>query len=261
MITILIKMSDNDGPQDHEKEASDVNKMDEPLSPVVLIATSFFAMFFIAICIFPLAGDWTWIEGWLLVLVFGIYFLIMSLSLNKKNPRVLRNRIKYKKEKLMKKDKSKQASSSDKYVLPILGLSFFLMMVIIDLDHRFDWSLYPVWLEIIGFGIIIIGVYIMYKATLENAYASKVLDIREDQELIDTGVYAHVRHPLYTGASGMMMGFPFALGSWWGIIPGIICVASLILRIKFEEKMLLKELDGYEDYKKRVKYKLIPKLY
>ena len=98
-------------------------------------------------------------------------------------------------------------------------------------------------------------------AMYQNAYASKILDINKDQKLIDTGLYGHVRHPLYSGAILMILGLPIALGSWISLIPTAIGIVSLIIRIKFEEEMLIKGMDGYEEYRIRVKYKLIPKIY
>ncbi len=88
------------------------------------------------------------------------------------------------------------------------------MFVLTDLDYLFNWSMFPLWLEIVGFVIEGIGLYILCLATLQNAYASKVLDIREGQKLTDTRLYAHVCHPFYSGALEMMLGIPLGLGSW-----------------------------------------------
>ena len=97
---------------------------------------------------------------------------------------------------------------------------------------------------------------------MDNAFASKVLDIREDKghKLIDTGSYAIVRHPMYTGFLLMFLGVPFLLGSWYTLIPAILFAILILTRIKFEEEMLIEGLPGYEEYKKRVKYKIIPKI-
>jgi protein-S-isoprenylcysteine O-methyltransferase Ste14 len=102
---------------------------------------------------------------------------------------------------------------------------------------------------------------IMDIAMVQNAFASKILDINKGQTLIDSGMYAHVRHPLYSGAIVLIIGLPIALGSWWGLIPAVIGVLSLVVRIHFEEDMLVKGMDGYSDYQNRVKYKLIPGIY
>ena len=113
----------------------------------------------------------------------------------------------------------------------------------------------------IGLAVVNAGTIIMDIAMLQNAFASKLLDINKGQTLIDTGLYAHIRHPLYSGASLMILALPIALGSWWGLIPAIIGGLSLVVRIKFEEDMLVTGMDGYSDYQSTVKYKLLPKIY
>jgi protein-S-isoprenylcysteine O-methyltransferase Ste14 len=245
--------------RDEDKE---VNKMDKPFSILIILIMPLFAGAFIALCVFPLAGDWLWIEGWIFVISFVVFAFLTMQSLNRKNPRVMRNRMKYRKEKKMEEKESEKASESDKFILPIFGITFILMFVFSDLDHRFDWSkALPFWLELIGFVIMGVGFYFIHLSTLQNAYASKVLDIREGQQLIDSGLYAHIRHPLYSGALGMILGIPLGLGSWWAILPAVISIFGLIFRIKFEEDMLITGLEGYKEYRERVKYKLIPKIY
>jgi protein-S-isoprenylcysteine O-methyltransferase Ste14 len=239
-----------------------IDKMDQPLSNLIVIPLALLVSVLMAVFILPFAGDWCWVEGWIFVGLFTLYFLFSFLSLNKKNPRVLRNRMKPRKEKKMEDKRSEKASESDKFILPILGFTFFLTFVIADLDHPNNWSgAFPIWLEVVGFIILCIGIYILHLSMLQNAYASKVLDIREGQQLIDTGLYAHIRHPLYSGIVGMIVGIPLGLGSWWGLIPAIGCILSIVLRIKYEEEMLLTGLEGYKEYRERVKYKLIPKIY
>ncbi len=98
-------------------------------------------------------------------------------------------------------------------------------------------------------------------AQMQNAFASKLLDINKDQKLIDTGLYAKVRHPLYSGAIFWALGSPIALGSVIGLIGSILVIIVLIIRIKPEEEMLIKGMEGYGDYQKRVKYKLFPGIY
>jgi protein-S-isoprenylcysteine O-methyltransferase Ste14 len=247
---------------DNTEEIQEIDKMDKPLPFWFPFIAPIYGSFFIAICVFPLAGDWFWVEGWVFIIIFAIWMYFYVSVLNKKNPRVLRNRFKIKKENKIEEEKSTKASSSDKWILPFFGISFALTFIIADFDHGFNWSgSFPIWLEIIGFIILAMGLYILSLAQLQNAYASKVLDIREGQKLIDTGLYAHVRHPLYSGFLVMTIGIPLGLGSWWAIIPAFTAVLGLIVRIKYEEEMLIGALDGYKKYRKHVKYKLIPYLY
>ena len=116
-------------------------------------------------------------------------------------------------------------------------------------------------MEMIGLAVANVGLIIMDIAILQNAYASKLLDINKGQELIDTEMYAHVRHPLYSGVILWILALPIALGSWWALIPASVAALSMVVRIKFEEEMLEKGMDGYTDYQTRVKYKLLPRIY
>ena len=182
------------------------------------------------------------------------YYLI-----NKKNPRVLRNRSKVKKVGITEKTKS--SAGSDKFIMPFLSIGFIGALLLPPFDYRYKWTPIHFLGEIIGLIIMNAGLIVMVIAMVQNAYASKLLDINKDQKLIDTGLYGHVRHPLYTGAILMILGVPIALGSGISLIPAAIGTLAILIRIKFEEKMLIEGMEGYDDYRNRVKYKLIPKIY
>jgi protein-S-isoprenylcysteine O-methyltransferase Ste14 len=179
--------------------------------------------------------------------------------IDKKNPRVLRNRMKVKKVGLTAE--TRKSAGSDRFLMPFLGLGMLGALVVPGLAHRFGWPAMPAALEIAGLVLTNAGLIIMNIATLQNSFASKILDINEGQFLVDTGLYARVRHPLYAGALLMILTIPVALGSWWGLIPAAVAALTLVVRIRFEEEMLVKGMDGYTDYQTRVKYKLIPKIY
>jgi len=243
----------------NEAEQNKIDKSDKPLPlwGIALIPVYISALFIIIL--FPLAQDWAWIEAWLFILSFVVNFTISYYFINKKNPRVIRNRMKVKKVGVTEKTKS--SARSDWFIMPLMSIGFIGAIVLPPFDYRYGWSPIPFMVEIIGLAVLNIGLIIMDFAMVQNAYASKILDINKGQKLIDTGLYGHIRHPLYTGAILMALGLPVALGSWISLIPAAIVVLTLIIRIKFEEKMLTKGMDGYEDYRTRVKYKLIPKIY
>ena len=228
-----------------------------PIWVIALIPVYIFVIFIIIF--FPLSGDWAWIEAWLFITSLVINLTISFYVINKKNPRVLRNRMKVKKVGVT--EKTKRSAGSDKFILPFLGVGFITALILPIFDYRNQWSSIPFTVEIIGLVVFNIGVVIMDIAMVQNAYASKLLDINKDQKLIDTGLYGHVRHPLYSGAVLMMLGLPIALGSWISLIPATVGVLALLIRIKFEEEMLIKGMDGYDEYRTRVKYKIIPKIY
>lgn len=236
-----------------------VDKMDQPLSPWLILFIPFYVLGLLSLVVFPFAGNWRWLEGWIFVISLALNLSISTIIMNQKNPRVLRNRSKMRKEGLTKA--TKQSASSDRFILPIMGISFFGAIIVADLGQRFGWYVLPLWAALTGAVIMNIGVIFLNTATLQNAYASKLLDINQGQVLVDTGLYGRVRHPLYTGGVIMMLFMPVALGSLWGLIPAAVAALTLVLRIGFEEEMLLKGMSGYEDYKARVRYKLIPGIY
>ncbi len=243
----------------NETPLNEIDKSDKPLPLWTIALIPVYISVIFIIILFPLAQDWSWIEAWLFTISFVINMTISFYLINKKNPRVLRNRMKVKKVGVTEKTKS--SAGSDKFILPILAIGFIGAILLPVFDYRNQWSTIPFTVEIIGLVVTNIGLIIMDVAMVQNAYASKLLDISKDQKLIDTGLYSHVRHPLYSGAVLMILGMPIALGSWISLIPAAVGVLSLIIRIKFEEEMLIKGMDGYIEYRTRVKYKLIPKIY
>ena len=241
----------------NKKEFQD--KLDQPFPMWFMLLIPFYVVLVLSIFVFPFAGDWRWTIGWIFVISLAINIFVCYVIINKKNPRVLHNRSKLKKTGLT--SKTRQAASSDRLIFPLMAIGFFGAMILPALGHRFGWFTLPFPIAIVGVIAMNVGVSIINIATLQNSYASKILDINKGQVLVDTGMYSHVRHPLYSGAVVMGIFIPIALGSIWGLIPGLFSVAMLVWRIEFEEEMLLKGMDGYADYQTRVKYKLIPKIY
>jgi protein-S-isoprenylcysteine O-methyltransferase Ste14 len=152
--------------------------------------------------------------------------------------------------------------SWDKYVQSISYIAFFMWLAIMPLDaKRFEWTKYfPLWLKILGGFALIPALYFIYRATAENTFLSAMVRIQDDrkQHVISTGVYGFVRHPLYLGCLLMLLGGPLMLGSKYSLIIGLIAVFMLAGRIIGEEKMLVNELEGYKEYREKVKYRLLP---
>jgi protein-S-isoprenylcysteine O-methyltransferase Ste14 len=150
----------------------------------------------------------------------------------------------------------------DKYL--VIGIYFMALVwfIIMPLDaKRFGWSpISPVWLKVLGGVALLPALYLIYQATVENTYLSTLVRIQTDrkQHVISTGVYGFVRHPLYLGCLLMILGAPLLLGSMYGFIIGVIAIIVLVGRIIGEENMLVNGLEGYEEYKKKVKYRLVP---
>jgi protein-S-isoprenylcysteine O-methyltransferase Ste14 len=241
------------------EKQTEIDKLDQPLPiwfvPFILV----YMAVVLSLLVFLPAGDWTWLEGWIAVVSLSLVMTISVAILNRQNPRVLRNRMRMKKEGLTQ-DTEKPASF-DRFFFPI-GITGFLGAIIVPaLGHRFGWYTLPFGVALFGVVMMNLGMIIVFVALNQNAHASKILDIKKGQVLVDTGLYGKVRHPVYTGYSLMILFFPIALGSVWGLPLALLFCVSLIVRIFFEEDMLLKGMEGYEDYQSRVKYKLIPKIY
>jgi len=242
-----------------DEKLENQDKLDQPYPLWFMLLIPVWVVVLFSLFVFPFAGDWGWVYGWIFVVTLSINITVFYVYINKKNPRVLRNRSKLKKTGLT--SETKKAASSDRFVYPLMAIGFFGALVVSALGHRFGWHTLSIPIEIIGVILLNIGIAILNIATLQNSYASKILDINKGQVLVDTGLYAHVRHPLYAGAVIMALFIPIALGSLWGLIPAMLSVITILVRIEFEEEMLLKGMDGYADYQRRVKYKLIPKIY
>jgi protein-S-isoprenylcysteine O-methyltransferase Ste14 len=216
----------------------------------------------IYLCFFPpilmwLAGDWRWVEGWIFSALFcGLSFAIVF-YLYRKDPALLNERFGSPVQKTQK--------LWDKFLLVIFFLVFVIWYAIMPLDsHGFGWSpRFPIWLELVGALIFILGFYLLYRAMKENTYAAPVIKMQKErgQTVITTGPYAIVRHPMYTGGTLLLLGGPLLLGSVYGLVAGLLLSLMLALRTLGEESMLRSELAGYEEYRERVRWRLIPYLF
>ncbi|TFG21266.1 MAG: isoprenylcysteine carboxylmethyltransferase family protein [Promethearchaeota archaeon] len=219
-----------------------IDKDDTPLPfwfisivPVMIVVV--FGLF-----LFPASKwAWDWLEAWLLIGVMAVITFVGYAIINQKNPRVIRNRAKIKKIGLTKD--TKKSAESDWYIMPLMTIGFLGAFLFPPLEKRFNWypSLFPLplWAELIGLVVMATGFIFLMIAQVQNAFASKLLDINKAQKLIDTGLYAKVRHPLYSGAIFWALGSPIALGSVIGLAGSFLVILALIIRIKPEEEMLI----------------------
>ena len=201
-----------------------------------------------------LAGDWFWIRGW----IFNIWYIALGFStviyLYFKDPELLLERL--------RKPGTGGEKGWDKYWLYIFLALFVVWFVIMPLDaKRYLWTAnFPLFLEVVGGILLLIGFYFTFRALADNPYASAEVRIQKDrkQHVISTGVYGFVRHPMYLGGISYLVGAPLLLGSRYGFFLSLLMVFLIAVRIVGEEKVLVEELVGYGDYKKKVKYRLIP---
>jgi protein-S-isoprenylcysteine O-methyltransferase Ste14 len=193
------------------------------------------------------AGTFKFRNAWLFLAVLFIPMLITGIILSIKNPELLRKRL-----------NAKEKETEQKSVLLLSALMFIGGFVVAGLDHRFKWLVLPKGL-VFSAAAVFLFAYLLYAEVLrENAYLSRTIEVQENQKVVDTGLYGIVRHPMYTSVILLFLSTPLVLGSLFSFVVFLIYPAITVKRIKNEEKVLEKELEGYSEYKKRVKYRLIP---
>jgi protein-S-isoprenylcysteine O-methyltransferase Ste14 len=159
---------------------------------------------------------------------------------------------------LKKRLDAKEKQAAQKGVLAFSGLMFIGGFVVAGLDHRFDWSCMPAWVTVAA-SVVFLICYALYAEVMrENAYLSRTIKVEEGQKVVDTGLYGIVRHPMYAVTVWLFLMIPLILGSWYALIVFAFYPAIIIVRLTDEEKLLTRELPGYADYKKKVKYRLFP---
>ena len=206
-----------------------------------------FGIVLVGALLFLPAWTFDYFGAWLFLGVLFAPMAVMGVVMFIKSPALLEKRL-----------ASKEKESAQRGVVGISALVFIGGFIISALDFRFSWSRVPFWLTLTAVGFFLMG-YALYAEVLrENAYLSRTVEVQEGQKVIDTGLYGIVRHPMYLATLLMFLPIPLVLGSFWGLIPFAIYPAAIIMRIINEEKVLSEGLSGYSEYRKKVKYRLIP---
>ena len=204
----------------------------------------------VGLLIFLPAGTLNYFNGWLLMGILFIPMFIAGIVMMIKNPELLKRRL-----------DAKEKIGEQKSVIKLSGLMFVLGFIIAGLDYRFRLLPLPSFISIIGSILFIIS-YVLYAEVLrENTYLSRTIKVEKNQKVIDTGLYSIVRHPMYMATLILFLSMPLVLGSIISFLVFLIYPFIIIKRLKNEEEFLEKELDGYSEYKKKVKYRLIPFIY
>ena len=152
----------------------------------------------------------------------------------------------------------KEKQGTQKGVVAVMGLIFLSGFILAGLDFRFGWSKVPLPVVIVASVLFLVGYALYAEVMRENAYLSRTIQVEEGQTVISTGLYAVVRHPMYTASTVMFLALPLILGSWYALIPFALYPVIMVVRIHGEEKLLTAELSGYEEYMRKVKFRLIP---
>ena len=207
----------------------------------------------LAALLFLSAWSLNYWQAWLFLAVFGALVTGITLDMMHRDHALLERRLRA--GPAAEKEKSQK-------IIQLFANVFFLALIIVPgLDHRFGWSRVPVPVVLAGDGLVVIGLVIVLLVFRENSYTSGVIEVAADQRVISTGPYRVVRHPMYAGALVMLLGLPLALGSAWGLAVVIPLTGTIIVRLLDEERYLVRHLAGYDEYRARTRYRLIPGLY
>ena len=201
----------------------------------------------VGLLVFLPAGTLNFFGGWLFMVILFVPMFFAGVVMMIKNPKLLESR-------LDAKEKQKEQS----LVVKLSGLMFVAGFVVAGLDFRFSWFSLPKIVSIIATVLFLIAYLLYAEALRENTYLSRTIEVQEGQKVIDTGLYGIVRHPMYTATLLLFLSMPLVLGSLISFLVFLTYPAIIISRLKNEEKFLEKELEGYAEYKQKVKYRLIP---
>ena len=159
---------------------------------------------------------------------------------------------------LEKRLNAKEGEKTQRGVVAASGLLFVAGFVVAGLDFRFGWSAVPLWVVIAASAVLLIAYGLYAEVMRENAYLSRTVEVQKNQKVVDSGLYGILRHPMYAVTLWLFLAIPLVLGSWWSLLCFLPYVAVIVVRIRNEERVLSAGLEGYEAYKKRVRYRILP---
>lgn len=207
----------------------------------------FMGVIVLGILLFLPAWSLRYWQGWLLMGILFVPMFVAGLVMMAKNPDLLRKRL-----------NAKEQEAEQKTVVKLSGILFIAAFVVAGLNWRFGWWILPNWAVWVAAGLFLAS-YLLYAEVLrENTYLSRTIEVQENQKVIDTGLYGIVRHPMYMATTILFLAMPLVLASPLSFIIMLGYIPVIAKRIKNEEKVLEEGLEGYKEYKQKVKYKVIP---
>lgn len=210
--------------------------------------TKFFAgLIIVGLLLFLPAGTFAYVQAWLLIGILFVPMFIAGIWLMFSSPELLRKRL-----------SAKEEQGEQKRVVALSGLLFIAMFIVAGLNYRFRWLLMPDWTSYVAAGIFLLG-YVLYAEVMrENVWLSRTVEVQDNQQVIDTGLYGIVRHPMYSATLLLFLSMPLVLNSVWSFALMLLYIPIIVKRIRNEEQVLDQDLAGYTEYKQRVRYRLIP---
>lgn len=201
----------------------------------------------VGLLLFLPAGTFAYWQAWLFIGFLFVPMFIAGIWLMFSSPELLRKRL-----------SAKEEQGEQKWVVALSGLLFIAMFVVAGLNFRFGWLLMPNWTIYVAAGIFLLGYALYAEVMRENVWLSRTVEVQENQQVIDTGLYGIVRHPMYSATLLLFLSMPLVLNSVWSFALMLLYIPIIVKRIRNEEIVLERNLAGYKEYKQRVRYRLIP---
>ena len=201
----------------------------------------------VGLLLFLPAGSFAYWQAWLLIGILFVPMFLAGLVMMVKSPELLRKRL-----------SAKEEQSEQKQVIALSGLMFLAAFVLAGLNFRFGWLRQPRWLVWAAAALFLLGYLLFAEVLRENAYLSRTIEVQENQKVIDTGLYGVVRHPMYAATILLFLAMPLVLASPLSFAVMLLYLPIIAKRIRNEEAVLEQGLEGYAEYRQRVKYKVIP---
>jgi protein-S-isoprenylcysteine O-methyltransferase Ste14 len=192
-------------------------------------------------------GFW---QAWIYWALFSVSVILITRYFLRTDPELIKSRL--------PAGPGAERERSQKIIQTCMTVSFILLMLLPGIDHRSGWSEVPVYAVIAADIIAGIGFSVVFLTFRENRFTSAIIEVGRDQTVVSTGPYAIVRHPMYAGASLLILATPFALGSFLALIPALLIIAGVIVRLIEEEKFLAVHLPGYREYCRKTRFRLVP---
>ena len=201
----------------------------------------------VGLLLFLPAGTFAFWQAWLLMGILFVPMFLAGLVMMQKSPALLRKRL-----------DAREAQSEQRAVIALSGLMFLAAFIVAGLNFRFGWIVMPAWVSYVS-AVVFLLAYGLYAEVLRvNVWLSRTVEVQENQKVIDTGLYGLVRHPMYMSTLLLFLSMPLVLGSVISLAIMLVYIPIIAKRIRNEEQVLENGLEGYTDYKKRVRYKVIP---
>jgi protein-S-isoprenylcysteine O-methyltransferase Ste14 len=209
-----------------------------------------FLMVVLALALFFSAGSIRYWQAWLYLVVFALCTLLITAYLIKNDSSLLASRVQV--------GPVAETRKSQQIIQSFASLFFIALFIVPGLDYRYNWSDVPPVFSLISSGFVALGFFIVFLVFRENSFTSATIEVSSEQKVITSGPYSVVRHPMYSGAIVLLVFTPLALGSWVALSLPLPLILGVAIRLLDEEKFLSANLSGYQEYRQKVRYRLVP---